>query len=143
MAIWQREMSLEKLNATNKNTLMETLQIEYTGFDDSSLTASMPVNSQVHQPLGMLHGGASVALAESVGSMAANLAVDENFYCLGLDINANHLKAMRAGRVFAKAEPVHLGKQTQVWSIAISDESGNLVCTSRLTMMVRSRKGDK
>ncbi|WP_413112840.1 hotdog fold thioesterase [Thaumasiovibrio sp. DFM-14] len=140
MTIWQRKMCLTSLNALNKDTLMETLGIEFVDFTDRSLTASMPIGPKVHQPLGLLHGGASVALAESVGSLAANLAVPEGSYCLGLDINANHVKSARNGRVFAKAEPLHLGKQTQVWGIDISDESGGTICICRLTMVVRHNK---
>ncbi len=141
MSIWQHSLSLKHINSFNRDTLMEALSIEFVTFDDNSLTAKMPVNSTVHQPLGLLHGGASVALAESVGSMAANLAVDENHFCLGLEINANHLKAMRSGHVYATAKPIHLGGQTQVWSIEMTNESGEPVCISRLTMMVRAKKG--
>ncbi len=101
----------------------------------------MPVDARTHQPLGMLHGGASVVLAETLGSLAANMCVEENRYCVGLDINANHIRAMRSGSVTGKATPIHLGATTQVWQIEITDERGRLVCTSRLTMAVLQHKG--
>lgn len=141
MSIWKKTISLESLNATSKNTLVEHLGIEYTAFDDNSLTGTMPVDTRTHQPLGMLHGGASVVLAETLGSLAANMAVEENKYCVGLDINANHIRAMRSGFVTGTAKAVHLGATTQVWQIEITDERGRLVCTSRLTMAVLQHKG--
>lgn len=141
MSIWKKPISLESLNATSKNTLVEHLGIEYTAFDDNSLTGTMPVDARTHQPLGMLHGGASVVLAETLGSVAANMAVEENKYCVGLDINANHIRAMRSGFVTGTAKAVHMGATTQVWQIEIADERGRLVCTSRLTMAVLQHKG--
>ncbi|MFH4528217.1 hotdog fold thioesterase [Vibrio diabolicus] len=140
MSIWKKPVSIEILNATSKNTLIEHLQIEYTDFTDDSLTATMPVCSFTHQPLGMLHGGASVVLAETLGSLAANFSVDEGSYCVGLDINANHVRAMRSGHVIGTAKPVHLGVSTQVWQIDITDGRGRLVCTSRLTIAVKQHK---
>ena len=140
MSIWKRPMDLAILNSTSRNTLMEALNIEYCQYTDDSLTASMPVNSTVHQPLGMLHGGASVALAESVASIAANWCVDETKYCVGLDINANHIRAVREGTVYATAKPVHLGATTQVWLIEIKDQRERLVCTSRFTVAVMKKK---
>ncbi|EMB9234956.1 hotdog fold thioesterase [Vibrio alginolyticus] len=140
MSIWKKPVSIEILNATSKNTLTEHLQIKYTDFTDDSLTATMPVCSFTHQPLGMLHGGASVVLAETLGSLAANFSVDEGSYCVGLDINANHVRAMRSGHVIGTAKPVHLGISTQVWQIDITDERGRLVCTSRLTIAVKQHK---
>ncbi|HHX8652020.1 TPA: hotdog fold thioesterase [Vibrio diabolicus] len=140
MSIWKKPVSIEILNATSKNTLIEHLQIEYTDFTDDSLTATMPVCSFTHQPLGMLHGGASVVLAETLGSLAANFSVDEGSYCVGMDINANHVRAMRSGHVIGTAKPLHLGVSTQVWQIDITDERGRLVCTSRLTIAVKQHK---
>ena len=140
MAIWKKNFTLESLNQTSVNTLVEHLGIEYDSFDDSSLTAVMPVDARTHQPLGMLHGGASVVLAETLGSIAANMCVDEGKYCVGLDINANHLRAMRSGVVRGKATPIHIGATTQVWQIEIADERDRLVCTSRLTMAVMTHK---
>lgn len=104
MSIWKKPIDLDILNATSKNTMMEHLQIVYTDFTDDSLTATMPVCSFTHQPLGMLHGGASVVLAETLGSLAANFCVGEGSYCVGLDINANHIRAMRSGHVIGTAK---------------------------------------
>ena len=140
MSIWKRPMDLAILNATSRNTLMEALNIEYCHYNEDSITASMPVSSVVHQPLGMLHGGASVVLAETLGSLAANFAVSSEYYCVGLDINANHIRAVRSGFVTGKATPLHIGATTQVWQIEISDERQRLVCTSRLTMAVLKHK---
>lgn len=143
MSIWKKNISLEALNRTSKNTLMEHLQIEYTDFSDNTLSATMPVCSFTHQPLGMLHGGASVVLAETLGSLAANFCVDDDHYCVGLDINANHIRAMRSGFVIGTAKPMHLGVSTQVWQIDITDEKQRLVCTSRLTIAVKKHKKGK
>lgn len=140
MSIWKRHFTLEDLNATSKNTLVEHLGIEYISFNDESLTATMPVDHRTHQPLGMLHGGASVVLAETLGSIAANYCVSEEHYCVGLDINANHVRAMRSGFVKGIAKPTHLGVITQVWQIDIVDERDRLVCTSRLTIAVMKHK---
>ncbi|PSU21425.1 esterase [Photobacterium phosphoreum] len=140
MAIWQQPFTLTLFNQTSKNTLVEHLGIEYVAFDDSSLSATMPVDCRTHQPLGMLHGGASVVLAETLGSLAANFAVTDDYYCVGLDINANHIRAVRRGFVTGKATPLHLGATTQVWQIEIRDERQRLVCTSRLTMAVLKHK---
>lgn len=140
MSIWKKEIDLDKLNASSKNTLIEHLAIQYSEVTDSSISATMPVCSFTHQPLGMLHGGASVVLAETLGSVAANFCVSESYYCVGLDINANHVRAMRSGTVTGTATPQHLGATTQVWQINICDERGRLVCTSRLTIAVKQHK---
>ncbi|ADN74834.1 thioesterase superfamily protein [Ferrimonas balearica DSM 9799] len=140
MSIWKRPVCLDRLNQQSENTLVAHLGMRYSGFDEQSLSATMPVDHRTHQPLGMLHGGASVALAETVGSLAANLCVSEDYYCVGLDINANHVRAMRSGQVVGTATPIHLGATTQVWQIEIRDERERLVCTSRLTMAVLKHK---
>ncbi|MDE1351091.1 hotdog fold thioesterase [Vibrio aestuarianus] len=137
MAIWKKPIDLETLNATSKNTLIEHLNIIYSDYTDNSLSATMPVCHFTHQPLGMLHGGASVVLAETLGSLAANFCVDQDHYCVGLDINANHIRAMREGHVIGTAMPIHLGVSTQVWQINITDERERLVCSSRLTIAVK------
>ncbi|OBT09374.1 esterase [Vibrio sp. UCD-FRSSP16_10] len=137
MSIWKRELCLESLNESSKNTLIEHLGIIYTQVSENSLSATMPVAPITHQPLGMLHGGASVVLAESLGSLAANFCCDLDSYCVGLEINANHIKAVRSGVVTGVATPVHLGRSTQLWSIEIKDQSGALVCIARHTVMVR------
>ncbi|MBU2895122.1 hotdog fold thioesterase [Vibrio hepatarius] len=143
MTIWKQTFDLESLNATSDNTLMRHLQIVYSKFGDNFIEATMPVCHFTHQPFGMLHGGASVALAETLGSIAANLSVDEDSYCVGLDINANHIRAMREGEVTGRAEPLHLGVSTQVWQIDIRDDRGRLVCSSRLTIAVKKKRNAK
>ncbi|RSD30355.1 hotdog fold thioesterase [Vibrio pectenicida] len=143
MTIWKKTFDLESLNATSENTLMRHLQIVYSKFGDNFIEATMPVCHFTHQPFGMLHGGASVALAETLGSIAANLSVDEDSYCVGLDINANHIRAMREGEVTGRAEPLHLGVSTQVWQIDIRDDRGRLVCSSRLTIAVKKKRNAK
>lgn len=143
MSIWKREIDLQRLNQTSKNTLIEHLQIEYSQVGEDFIQATMPVCHFTHQPLGMLHGGASVVLAETLGSVAANFCVTEDSYCVGLDINANHVRAMRSGMVIGTAKPIHLGVSTQVWQINITDERERLVCTSRLTIAVKQHKKAK
>ncbi|PMH41415.1 esterase [Vibrio sp. 10N.286.49.B3] len=140
MSIWKKNIELSILNATSKNTLIEHLGIVYSEVTENSLSGTMPVCSFTHQPLGMLHGGASVVLAETLGSLAANFCVDDDYYCVGLDINANHIRAMREGTVTGTATALHLGATTQVWQITISDERQRLVCMSRLTMAVKRKK---
>ncbi len=138
--IWQRDFTLASLNAGSANTLVEHLGIEYTAFGDDYLQATMPVDSRTHQPMGLLHGGASVVLAETLGSVAGNLCVPRSHCCVGLDINANHLRAKRNGLVTGTAKPLHLGATTQVWQINLMDEKEHLLCTSRLTLAVLSQK---
>lgn len=142
MSIWKKPIDLDRLNTTSKNTLIEHLNIIYTDYTDNSLSATMPVCSFTHQPLGMLHGGASVVLAETLGSLAANFCVGDDAYCVGLDINANHVRSMREGHVIGTATPIHLGVSTQVWQINITDERERLVCTSRLTIAVKKIRNE-
>ena len=123
------------------NTLVSHLGIEFTEVGTNYLVARMPVDARTHQPLGLLHGGASVALAETLGSVAATLCVNrETQYCVGLEINANHIKSIREGFVIGKTTPVHVGKRTQVWEIRITNEQDELVCVSRLTLAVIDRR---
>lgn len=137
MGLWLTAPDLERLNASSKNTIVELLNITFDAFDDDSMTASMVVDHRTHQPFGLLHGGASVVLAESLGSMASYLCVDtKKFYCVGLEVNANHLRAVRSGRVTAVARPVHIGRTTHVWDIRLTDDNGKLNCISRLTIAV-------
>lgn len=137
MSIWLQQPELTALNALSKNTLVELLDIRFEAFDDDSLTASMVVDPRTHQPYGLLHGGASVVLAETLGSTASYLCIDNTqFYCVGLEVNANHLRGLRSGRVTAVARPLHLGRTTQVWDIRLSGDDGKLSCVSRLTMAV-------
>ncbi len=137
MISWTTTPDLEKLNALRTNTICDVLDITFDAFDDESITASMVVDHRTHQPFGLLHGGASVVLAETLGSMASFLCVDTTkFYCVGLEVNANHLRAVRNGRVTAVARPVHMGRTTHVWDIRLTDDSGKSSCISRLTIAV-------
>ena len=137
MSIWLQQPELTALNVLSKNTIVELLDIRFEAFDDDSLTASMVVDPRTHQPYGLLHGGASVVLAETLGSTASYLCIDSTqFYCVGLEVNANHLRGLRSGRVTAVARPLHLGRTTQVWDIRLSGDDGKLSCVSRLTMAV-------
>lgn len=140
MAIWQRDVTLEGLNAGSANTLVAHLGIRYTEITDDCLVGIMPVGPQVHQPMGLLHGGASVVLAETLGSVAGNLAVPRTHCCVGLEINANHVRAIREGTVTGIASPLHLGATTQVWQIRLEDEAHRLICVSRLTLAVLKNK---
>lgn len=136
--------SLEEINKLSKNTMLEVLGIKITGIGEDYLEAIMPVDHRTHQPYGILHGGASVVLAETLGSIGAMLVVDpKQFYCVGLDINANHIKAVRSGIVKGIARPIHTGRSTQVWQIEITNETGDLICISRITMAVVYIQKDK
>lgn len=127
---------LKRCNAITKNTLMETLSIEYTEVGQNHLVAKMPVNSKVHQPDGVLHGGAMVALAESVGSAAAIVFLDPSkFHIRGIEISANHVKSVKSGFVYATAKPLHIGKTTQVWDIKITDDDNRLISAVKLTTL--------
>ena len=134
-------ITLEKINGWRKNTMVEHLGIEITEAGEGYLCGKMPVDHRTHQPMGLLHGGASVALAETLGSIGAQLQVDQSKYaCVGLEINANHIKSVRSGFVYGKATAQHLGRTTQVWEIRITNETGDLVCISRITMAVIEKK---
>lgn len=141
MKIWQMEINLALIEARNKETMMAHLGIEFIKVGDDYLSARMPVDMRTKQPLGIMHGGASCVLAETVGSTAANFCVDQSqYYCVGLDINTNHIRSVREGYVMGTARPYHLGKSTQVWSIEIVNEKKQLVSVNRLTMAVLARK---
>jgi 1,4-dihydroxy-2-naphthoyl-CoA hydrolase len=140
LSIWRSPLPLETLNAGGRATLMGPLGIEFTEIGEDFIRGTMPVDARTHQPYGVLHGGASVALAETLGSMGANMCVDSTRYlCVGQEINANHLKSVRSGRVTGTARPLHVGARSQVWSIEIVNDSGALVCVSRLTVAVLQR----
>ncbi|HJR11823.1 MAG TPA: hotdog fold thioesterase [Rhodanobacteraceae bacterium] len=136
MAIWKQHADLETLNAWSRRTLMRTLDIRITEVGDDYLRGTMPVDDRTRQPYGILHGGASVALAETLGSTAAMLCCENGRAAVGLEINANHLRAVREGLVTGTALPIHVGRSTQVWEIRIESEAGELTCVSRLTMAV-------
>ena len=137
--IWQKEFTLEMLNERGKGCGVEHMGIMITDVMDNAIFATMPVDKRTKQPIGILHGGSSVFLAESLGSLAANMAVDNDHYCVGQEINANHLKSVTDGIVTAKATPFHLGKKSHVWAIEITDDKNRLICISRLTMAVLKR----
>ena len=140
MTIWRSLRSLEDLNSSRPGTMVEHLGIEFTEIGDDFIRGIMPVDGRTHQPYGLLHGGASVALAETLGSTGATMCVDTKEYqCVGQEINANHVRPARTGSVTGTARPVHLGGRTQVWVIDIVNEAGKLVCTSRLTVAVIHR----
>ncbi|MDH5474837.1 MAG: hotdog fold thioesterase [Cyclobacteriaceae bacterium] len=127
----------------SKNTMMEHLGIEFTEMGEGYVCAKMPVDHRTHQPFGILHGGASVVLAETLGSVAAHTTIDfEKQFCVGQEINANHIKSIRSGYVFGKATPIHIGKRSQVWEIRITSENDELVCITRLTMAVLDKKNN-
>ncbi len=140
MGIWKIETTLEKLGQVSKNTMVEHLGIKITEIGDDYIKATMPVDHRTRQPMGLLHGGASVALAETIGSIAAKLAVGREANCVGIEINANHVRSVKGGAVTGIAKPVHLGASTHVWDIRIHDEENNIVCISRLTMAVLRSK---
>ena len=141
MSLWKQPADIARLNGWSANTLMEALGIRITAVGDDWLAGSMPVDSRTHQPYGLLHGGASVALAETLGSTAAMLTLDpEKELAVGLDINASHVRGVRSGTVTGTAKALHLGRTTQVWEIRIENEEGALVCISRLTMAVVPRR---
>lgn len=130
--------ALQQLSA---NTMVDHLGIEFTEVGPDFITARMPVDHRTHQPYGLLHGGASVALAETLGSIAAHFCIDTSRqYCVGLEINANHIKSVRDGFVTGKASAIHIGKRTQVWEIRITSEHNELVCISRITMAILDKK---
>ncbi len=139
--IWFGPVTLEEINLRARQSLSDHLAIEFVAIGDNTLSASMPVDPTTMQPMGVLHGGATCALAETVGSAAANYCVDQSlFVCVGMEINVNHIKSVRGGRVIGKASPLHLGKTTQVWDIQIRTEQGVLVAVSRLTLAVLQKK---
>jgi uncharacterized protein (TIGR00369 family) len=141
MAIWTKTYTLEEVQQRGMGTMVEHIGITITELGDNFLKGTMPVDHRTVQPMNILHGGASVALAETLGSLAANLVVDSSRkYCVGLDINANHIRAAKRGLVTGIAKPLHIGSSTQVWGIEIVDEDDRLVCISRLTMAVLERK---
>lgn len=136
MTLFRRATPLAELNALSEGTAMRPLGIEFTELGPDYLRATMPVDARTRQPYGLLHGGASVLLAETLGSSAGGLCVEEGQGVVGIEINANHLAAVREGTVTGTARPLHVGRRTQVWEIRIEDAHGRLVCISRLTLAV-------
>jgi uncharacterized protein (TIGR00369 family) len=136
MMIWIRHLSLEALNATSAGTMVGHLGIVYTRLGDDTLEAEMPVDARTHQPFGLLHGGASAALAETLGSMAGYLMTREGQCVVGTELNATHHRAVSQGKVRGVCQQLHLGKQTQSWEIVVFDEQGRRCCTCRLSTRV-------
>jgi 1,4-dihydroxy-2-naphthoyl-CoA hydrolase len=139
MSIWFEPQTLDKVQRTlpRAGDLAAHLDIQFVEVGPDYLKATMPVDERTRQPFGLLHGGASVALAETLGSVGAHMCVDASkYFCVGQEINANHVRSARSGRVTGTARPIHLGGRSQVWDIRIEDEAGRLVCVSRLTMSV-------
>ena len=142
MSIWfNKNISINDFAHWGKDTLGEHLGMQFTTIGENFLKATMPVDHRTRQPYGLLHGGASVALAETIGSVGSALIINtEKFFCVGLEINANHIRSVREGIVIATATPLHIGAQTHVWDIKIEDEKEHLVCICRLTVAVLQRK---
>ena len=137
MSIWNTEESLQNVRKLEKGNILEHLEIELVEIGDDFVRGKMPVDHRTHQPLGILHGGASVVLAESLGSIASNLVVDSTKqYAVGMEVNANHLRPVSKGYVHGTAKAIHIGRKSHVWSIEITNDEGKMVCMSRLTMMV-------
>ncbi|MDX6041512.1 1,4-dihydroxy-2-naphthoyl-CoA hydrolase [Scandinavium lactucae] len=134
--IWKRSASLEKLNAMGEGNMVGLLDIRFERLSEDSLEATMPVDSRTHQPFGLLHGGASVVLAETLGSVAGYLCTEGDEKVVGVEVNANHLRPVRSGRVRGVCKALHAGRRHQVWQIDIFDEQGKLCCSSRLTTAV-------
>ncbi len=143
MSIWKHPFTLDELNAFCENTMVSHVGIVFTDIGEDNLTARMPVDHRTKQPLGLLHGGASTVLAETVGSLAANYCVEQDkAFCVGMDINTSHLRMATGGFVTGTAHPLHLGAQVHVWEIRIKDETGKLVSFNRLTCKVLKRRSD-
>jgi 1,4-dihydroxy-2-naphthoyl-CoA hydrolase len=142
---WKKsDITLHELNKLSKRTMSEHLDIEFTEIGEHYIKATMPVCHKTHQPLGLLHGGASAALAETIGSVASWMTIDtDKHVCVGIEINCNHLRPKKDGTVTATAEPLHIGATTHVWDIKIRDERGKLVCVSRLTVAVLKKINDQ
>jgi len=137
--LFRGHTTLDQLNELSRNTAIETLGIVFSQIGPDYLRATMPVDRRTHQPYGLLHGGASVLLAETLGSSAGNLCVPEGRACVGIEINANHLRAVRDGHVTGTARALHVGGRTHVWEVRIEDDHGQLACISRITLAVIAR----
>ena len=136
--------TVEYINSLGKGTMAERIGIEVTEIGDDYLKGRMPVDSRTVQTYGILHGGASAALAETLGSIAGMMTLDhEKEFCVGLEINANHLRGVRSGYVYGTARPLHIGNKTQVWEIKIENESGQMTCVSRLTLAILAKNGEQ
>jgi 1,4-dihydroxy-2-naphthoyl-CoA hydrolase len=140
MSIWFRKVEIEELNKMHENTMQSFCGIEFTEVGEDYIKARMLVNERTKQPHGLLHGGANVVLAESLGSIAAVLCIDlEKYVCVGLEVNANHIRAVRDGYVYGITKPLHIGRSTQIWEIKIYDDQDKLTCVSRITNAIIER----
>jgi 1,4-dihydroxy-2-naphthoyl-CoA hydrolase len=140
MSIWQEHVNLEDINNRSQNTLAAFLGVKFSEIGDDYIKATMPVNDRTKQPIGILHGGANVVLAETLASTAANCVINIDIeYCVGLEINANHIRSVTSGLVEGITHPLHLGRRTQVWQIDIFNTQGKLSCSSRMTAAVIQR----
>ena len=138
--MFNSDLTLESLNQMSSESMVRHLGIEFIEIGEDYLKASMPVDTRTHQPFGVLHGGASVTLAETLGSVAANTVLtSRDQYCVGQEINANHIRPVKEGLVFGITRPVHIGRTSQVWEIKITDERDRLVCISRITLAVLTK----
>ena len=135
MQIWKRDINIKNINKNMENTMSAYLGIAITKIDENSVEGEMIVQNYLKQPYGILHGGASVALAETLGSLASNLCIEKDYNTVGLDINANHIRAVKDGIVLGKTEPIHIGRSTHVWEIKLYNND-KLTCISRLTMAI-------
>tara|TARA_Y100001958_G_scaffold70669_1_gene47714 strand:- start:251 stop:667 length:417 start_codon:yes stop_codon:yes gene_type:complete len=137
----EKKIILQKINKFQKNTMTENIGIEITDFSDDSIEGTMPVNNKTKQPFGLLHGGASAAFAETLGSIGANMIIDsDNFSAVGIELNVSHLKSISKGWVFGKATAARIGKKIQVWQITIKDDDQNKICVGRLTLAILRKK---
>ena len=142
MTTWfNKDVSVEDLKPLGKGTMTEYLGIEWVEVGNNFLKAKMPVDQRTIQPLGLLHGGASCVLAETIGSVASHLVIDPSeFYCVGIEINANHIRSAKEGFVYGTCSPLHIGSSTHVWDIRITNEEEKLICISRLTVAIMKKK---
>ena len=138
MSIWKKSADVEGLNQGMTSNMASHLGMEVIELGEDYICGTMPVDERTKQPLGLLHGGASVALSETLGSIGATLACDSNQYCVGLEINANHLKSVTSGKVTGTARPIHIGRSTQVWEIRLENDQGQITCISRITLAVKT-----
>ena len=139
--MFDKNIRVADLQKLSENTMVDHLGIEFVELGNNSISAKMPVDQRTHQPMGLLHGGASLVLSETLGSLASSLLIDlDKYNCVGLEINANHIKSARSGYVIGKAKPVHLGNKTHVWDVRIKNEQQELICISRLTVAIIEKK---
>ncbi len=138
--MFKKEVTVEQLNHLSSQSMVEHLGIEFVEIGDEYLIGKMPVDHRTHQPFGFLHGGASLVLAETLGSVASNLVVGDDKMCFGQEINANHIKSARTGVVYGKVTCVHMGKSSHVWNIRITNEAEELICISRMTVAIITKK---